>query len=131
MVEHKWGLFLELIRWVEGGSCRHDAILRYFGDEAETLAGCGRCDVCRALEDEGEAGDPERVTLIVRKALSGVARVHGRFGLQTAVKLIQGEADERLERAGPHARADLRQPEGALRRPGCWRCCDAASRRGG
>jgi ATP-dependent DNA helicase RecQ len=100
VVEHKWGMFLELIRWVEGGSCRHDAILRYFGDEAETLAGCGRCDVCRGLEAEGEAGDPERVTLIVRKALSGVARVHGRFGLQTVVKLIHGEPDERLERGG-------------------------------
>ena len=100
VVEHKWGMFLELIRWVEGGSCRHDAILRYFGDEAETLAGCGRCDVCRALEAEPETGDPERVTLIVRKALSGAARVSGRFGLQTAVKLVRGEADERLERAG-------------------------------
>ncbi len=84
VVEHKWGMFLELIRWVEGGSCRHDAILRYFGDEAETLAGCGRCDVCRGLEAEGEAGDPERVTLIVRKALSAVARIHGRFGLGAA-----------------------------------------------
>ena len=47
LVAHKWGLFLELMRWAEGGSCRHDAILRYFGDEAETLAGCGRCDVLR------------------------------------------------------------------------------------
>ncbi len=100
VVEHKWGMFLELIRWVEGGSCRHDAILRYFGDEAETLHGCGRCDVCRGLDAEGESGDTERVTLIVRKALSGVARVHNRFGLQTAVKLIHGEPDERLERAG-------------------------------
>ena len=45
-----WNLFLELMRWAEGGSCRHDAILRYFGDEAETLAGCGRCDVCRDAE---------------------------------------------------------------------------------
>ena len=100
VVEHKWSMFLELIRWAEGGSCRHDAILRYFGDEAETLAGCGRCDVCLALEERPEAGDPERVTLIVRKALSGVARVHGRFGLQLAVKLVHGDADERLERAG-------------------------------
>jgi len=100
VVEHKWSMFLELIRWAEGGSCRHDAILRYFGDEAETLAGCGRCDVCLALEDKPEAGDPERVTLIVRKALSGVARVHGRFGLQLAVKLVHGDTDERLERAG-------------------------------
>jgi ATP-dependent DNA helicase RecQ len=100
MVEHKWGMFLELIRWVEGGSCRHDAILRYFGDEAETLAGCGRCDVCQGLQADQETGDQERATLIVRKALSGVARVHDRFGLQTVVKLIHGEPDERLERAG-------------------------------
>ena len=48
-IEHKWSLFLELMRWAEGGSCRHDAILRYFGDEEETLAGCGRCDVCERL----------------------------------------------------------------------------------
>src|SRR5439155_360652 len=61
VVEHKWGLFLELMRWAEGGSCRHDAILRYFGDEAETLHGCGRCDVCRALVDPGEAHDAARV----------------------------------------------------------------------
>ncbi len=100
VVEHKWGLFLELIRWAEGGSCRHDAILRYFGDEAETLHGCGRCDVCRALGDDAPAQDPETVTLFVRKALSGVARVHGRFGLQTVVDLIHGEPDERLERSG-------------------------------
>ncbi|HSE06576.1 MAG TPA: ATP-dependent DNA helicase RecQ, partial [Methylomirabilota bacterium] len=100
VVEHKWGMLLELIRWVEGGSCRHDAILRYFGDEAETLAGCGRCDVCRALETAPEEEDAERTSLIVRKALSGIARVHDRFGLQTAVRLVRGEPDERLERAG-------------------------------
>jgi len=100
VVEHKWSMFLELIRWAEGGSCRHDAILRYFGDEAETLAGCGRCDVCLALGEEPETGDPEGAALIVRKALSGVARVHGRFGLQLAAKLVHGDADERLERAG-------------------------------
>src|SRR6185503_1075096 len=28
VIAHKWGLFLELMRWAEGGSCRHDAILR-------------------------------------------------------------------------------------------------------
>src|SRR5262245_24720090 len=101
VVEHKWGLFLELIRWVEGGSCRHDAILRYFGDEAETLAGCGRCDVCLALgHTDGGDFDAETATLIVRKALSGAARVHGRFGLGQAVKLVHGDADPRLERAG-------------------------------
>ena len=104
-VAHKWNLFLELMRWAEGGSCRHDAILRYFGDEAETLDGCGRCDVCQELESgqaaAEDAGDHER-TLVVRKALSGVARVHNRFGLQAAVRLLRGEADPRLERDGLH-----------------------------
>jgi ATP-dependent DNA helicase RecQ len=100
VLEHKWGMFLELIRWVEGGSCRHDAILRYFGDEAETLSGCGRCDVCRALGGDGPSVDAATVSLIVRKALSGVARVHGRFGLKAALNLIHGDADPRIERAG-------------------------------
>jgi ATP-dependent DNA helicase RecQ len=102
VIEHKWALFLELVRWAEGGSCRHDAILRYFGDEAETLAGCGICDVCerlRATDGIEEAGE-EEVTLLVRKALSAVARVEGRFGLGAAVALLRGAADERLARSG-------------------------------
>jgi len=98
IVRHKWNLFLELMRWAEGGACRHDAILRYFGDEAETLAGCGRCDVCLALEEEG--WDPEAAGTLVRKALCGVARVHGRFGIKAAVSLLRGTADDRLQRAG-------------------------------
>jgi ATP-dependent DNA helicase RecQ len=97
VLAHKWGLFLELMRWAEGGSCRHDAILRYFGDEAETLDGCGHCDVCEALQEDTP---PEEVTLVVRKTLSAVARVHRRFGLQAAVRLLRGEPDPRLERAG-------------------------------
>jgi ATP-dependent DNA helicase RecQ len=98
VVEHKWQLFLELMRWAEGGSCRHDAILRYFGDEAESLGGCGICDVCRNLE--GDELDPEARTLIVRKALSGIARVHGKLGIRAAAKLLKGENDPRLERNG-------------------------------
>jgi ATP-dependent DNA helicase RecQ len=100
ITRHKWNLFLELMRWAEGGSCRHDAILRYFGDEEETLAGCGRCDVCRALGDE--APDEGEASLLVRKALSAVARIHGRFGLTAAAKLLAGASDARLEGDGLH-----------------------------
>ncbi|MCX4240672.1 RecQ family ATP-dependent DNA helicase [Paraliomyxa miuraensis] len=99
VVEHKWGLFLELMRWAEGGSCRHDTILRYFGDDDAELTGCGHCDVCRSLGDD-EAPDPEEVSMLVRKALSGVARVHRRFGLHAAVKLLRGVDDPRLARSG-------------------------------
>lgn len=98
-VQHRWSLFLELMRWTEGGSCRHDAILRYFGDEAETLAGCGRCDNCTAL-DTPRAADAEETAIAVRKALSAVARTHCRFGIQAAVKLLAGLPDPRLERSG-------------------------------
>ncbi|MHA7834730.1 MAG: RecQ family ATP-dependent DNA helicase, partial [Algiphilus sp.] len=97
IVEHKWNLFLELIRWAEGGSCRHDAILRYFGDEAETLAGCGRCDVCLTLDDGGPSED---ATLLAQQLLSAVARVHGRLGMKMAVALLRGEHDAKLERMG-------------------------------
>lgn len=98
-VAHRWSLFLELMRWAEGGTCRHDAILRYFGDEAETLAGCGRCDNCTQLLEPTEDDAEEKAT-IVRKALSAVARVNGRFGLLAAVKLLAGAPDPRLERSG-------------------------------
>jgi ATP-dependent DNA helicase RecQ len=101
VVQHKWGLFLELMRWAEGGSCRHDAVLRYFGDDGETLAGCGQCDVCRRLAEDGRSEtDALTVSVTVRKALSAVARVHGRFGLSAAAKLLRGAPDERLRRLG-------------------------------
>jgi ATP-dependent DNA helicase RecQ len=109
VVEHKWSLFLDLMRWAEGGSCRHDAILRYFGDEAETLAGCGRCDVCRQIG--GDAASDEETSLLVRKALSAVARVDRRYGLTAAVKLLAGVPDPRLQRAG----LDRTPTYGALR----------------
>jgi ATP-dependent DNA helicase RecQ len=99
VVEHKWNLFLEMMRWAEGGSCRHDAILRYFGDDAESLDGCGRCDICLTLDQQVDH-DSDEVTLYVRKALSGVARIHGRFGLRTSVLLLRGKSDNRLESAG-------------------------------
>ncbi|MBK8480227.1 MAG: ATP-dependent DNA helicase RecQ [Proteobacteria bacterium] len=96
VVAHKWNLFLELIRWAEGGACRHDAILRYFGDEAETLAGCGRCDVCEAIDAPTATveADPQ----LARILLSGVARVDRRFGLKQAVRLLHGDPEERLAR---------------------------------
>ena len=97
VIEHKWNLFLELMRWAEGGTCRHDSLLRYFGDEAESLDGCGRCDVCTSLHHVEER-TPEEVELIVRKALSGVARIHNRLGLSAAVTLLKGKEEDRLTR---------------------------------
>jgi ATP-dependent DNA helicase RecQ len=104
VVEHKWSLFLELMRWADSGTCRHDTILRYFGDEEETVGGCGVCDVCARIGDgahaDAEGVSAEEVTLVVRKALSAAARVERRFGLSAAVALALGKRDPRLEREG-------------------------------
>jgi len=98
VVENKWSLFLDLMRWAESGSCRHDSILRYFKSYDEVReGGCGVCDVCTGLASEEQ--DPDEVALIARQALSGVARIHGRYGLTAAAKLLKGAADERLKRA--------------------------------
>lgn len=97
VVEHKWNLFLELLRWAEGGACRHSALLRYFGTDTP-VEDCGKCDVCRELDRTEE--DPERIREVVRKALSGVARVRGCFGVTTVAKLLRGDKDPRLERMG-------------------------------
>ncbi|MGE5177570.1 MAG: RecQ family ATP-dependent DNA helicase [Bacteroidota bacterium] len=100
LFEHKWTMFLDLIRWAEGGSCRHDAILRYFGDEAETLHGCGRCDVCAAIARGADPADAAESARVVSAVLAAVAWVHERLGQKVTVKFLRGEADDRLERAG-------------------------------
>jgi ATP-dependent DNA helicase RecQ len=103
-VQQQWRLFLDLMRYVEAGSCRHDFILRYFGDEQETLGGCGHCDVCERLEERGEDGvvrdASEADALVVRKALAGVARNQGRAGLTAVSEMLHGTDNERLRRLG-------------------------------
>ncbi len=52
--------------------CRQQAILRYFGEVDPAV--CGNCDIC--LETAGPARAPtEEEALVVKKALSGVARM--------------------------------------------------------
>ena len=58
-------------------TCRQQAILRYFGETDP--ARCGNCDIC--LETAGPSRAPDAAeALIVRKALSGVARMSTRGG---------------------------------------------------
>jgi ATP-dependent DNA helicase RecQ len=99
-----WDLFRELLRYLDARTCRHDFVLRYFGDEGELLGGCGHCDICEALG--GEQGDrdsaeaTERATLIVRKALSAVARAQRRAGLGSIVEMLRGVDSERTRKFG-------------------------------
>lgn len=101
-VDQQWSMFLDLMRYVEAGSCRHDFILGYFDDEKELLGGCGHCDVCERLEREGgPAGElNEADTLVVLKALSGVARAQGRAGMKAIAEMLHGKTTARIEKLG-------------------------------
>jgi ATP-dependent DNA helicase RecQ len=99
-----WGLFRELLRYLDARSCRHDFILRYFGDERELLGGCGHCDICVALDDrDGEDDDAaaaSEAAKIVRMALSAVARARQRAGLTAIAEMLRGVESERTRRFG-------------------------------
>ena len=98
-----WGLFRELLRYLDARTCRHDFVLRYFGDEQETLGGCGHCDVCVALDgstpDESEATSAA-TTLVVKKALSAVARAQKRAGLIAIGDMLKGVDSEKTRKFG-------------------------------
>ncbi len=86
--------------------CRQKWILNYFGEE--DAGTCGTCDICR----EGASGDlraPDaEEALIVKKALSGVARMsrrtaagwEPRFGRGRIVQMLAGSRSQEILSAG-------------------------------
>jgi len=98
--ERLWGMFRDVLRYLDARSCRHDFILRYFGDESESLGNCGTCDVCRDL-DTLATSDPlteERNADLVRRALAGVARARKRAGLTAVADMLAGNLTPRIQR---------------------------------
>jgi ATP-dependent DNA helicase RecQ len=84
--------------------CRRQMILDYFGDTTTEVTDCV-CDACRAGKgDIADAGvdlsrdlDDETITL-VRKLLSGIARVNGKFGAATVAECLAGSEGDRILR---------------------------------
>lgn len=101
LAERNWNLFRELLRYMDAGSCRHDFILRYFGDEREVLGGCGHCDVCAELDaSDGDDDGRQDFAVEVRKALAAVARAKQRGGLVAVSEMLHGDLSDRVERFG-------------------------------
>jgi len=101
-VARAWKLFRELLTFLDARTCRHDFVLRYFGDEGELLGGCGHCDVCEseAASDSEDDGAREATKLVVQKALSGVARANRRAGIAAVASMLCGVDDDRTRRFG-------------------------------
>ena len=96
-----------VIDFAYSNRCRQGWILDYFGESSQLQ--CGRCDYCAATHSEDlRAGDTDE-TLIVRKALSGVARMsqrvgsnrwQARFGKRKIIQCLLGSKAEGLVQAG-------------------------------
>ena len=83
-------------------TCRQQWILSYFGEEEAGV--CGTCDVCRD-EGSGENRPPTaEETTVVRKALSGVARMsrrsadgwEARYGRGRIVQMLAGSKSQEI-----------------------------------
>jgi ATP-dependent DNA helicase RecQ len=88
----------DIDRFARGATCRHKALVEYFGqayDAAVEATGCGACDHC--LGDTTVV--PEGV-VIAQKILSAIARTDQRFGVNHIVGILRGANTERMRQLG-------------------------------
>ncbi len=78
-----------LLGFCESTTCRHQAILRYFGEEHP--GDCKECDNCLSPVDTWDA------TLAAQMALSCVYRTGQRFGVSHLIDVLLGKATPKVE----------------------------------
>lgn len=87
--------------------CRQEQILQYFGETESSP--CGSCDVCRTSGIEGPREGRTEELLILRQALSGIARMsarrpngklEGRFGKGRIIQMLVGSKSKEVVDAG-------------------------------
>jgi ATP-dependent DNA helicase RecQ len=89
-----------VIKMAQSAGCRQLSILKYFGDPG--AADCENCDRCDKHKPVNEARLPPGVKIDdlakgVRIALSGVARMHGRFGKTAVAQMLRGSQNQKLQ----------------------------------
>ncbi|BAN35210.1 ATP-dependent DNA helicase RecQ [Sulfuricella denitrificans skB26] len=78
-----------LLGFCEATACRHQTILRYFGEEHP--GDCGQCDNCLEPVDTWDATQPAQM------ALSCVFRTGQRFGVVHLIDVLLGKATAKVE----------------------------------
>jgi ATP-dependent DNA helicase RecQ len=91
-----------MVNYAQNHRCRRQSIIDYFGEATRIDRSQCYCDVCRKGRVDGDATPqvvtalPEETSLLVRKLLSGIARVNARFGVTTIADILTGSESERL-----------------------------------
>ncbi len=103
----------EMDRYARGATCRHKALVQYFGQAYEAPS-CNACDLCLGdTEEVPEAG------VVAQKILSCVARVKESFGIGHVIEVLRGQNSLKIQQRGhdklttfgilkDHNKADLR-----------------------
>lgn len=99
----------KMVQLCYANTCRQQWILEYFGEENAPI--CGSCDVCRGEENSERRAPAEEEDLIVRKFLSGVARMsrrtatgwEGIFGRGRIIQMLVGSKSQDVLRTRLHA----------------------------
>ena len=78
-----------LLGFCESTACRHQTILRYFGEEHP--GDCGQCDNCLSPVDTWDA------TKAAQMALSCIYRTGQRFGVAHLIDVLLGKATPKVE----------------------------------
>lgn len=97
-----------MINLCYGADCRQRAVLEYFGEDG--AGECGTCDVCRSDYGTDSRAPTEEEDMVVRKALSGVARMsrrtargwEGIFGRGRIVQMLTGSKSQEVLRVRLH-----------------------------
>jgi ATP-dependent DNA helicase RecQ len=84
-----------LLGFCESTACRHQTLLRYFGESHP--GDCGQCDNCLEPVDTWDATQPAQM------ALSCVYRTGQRFGVVHLIDVLLGKVTDRVAQFGHHA----------------------------
>lgn len=111
--QHELDKLETLLKFCQAKSCRRAWLLRYFGEKT-SMKYCGNCDWCHqqkkgkpdisaeaiqppAISDDDQEGlRPDELT-VVKKLLSCVARMQGRFGRDMVLNVSRGSKSKRLQ----------------------------------
>ena len=110
----------KMVQLCYANTCRQQWVLEYFGEVDAPV--CGSCDVCRGEENSERRAPSDEENLIVRKFLSGVARMsrrtptgwEGIFGRGRIVQMLLGSKSQEVLRVRLH---ELK-PYGILKKQG-------------
>ena len=84
----------DIDRYCSGTTCRHRALVEYFGQRYASDS-CGACDLCL-----GETEDVPEALVVAQKIVSCVVRVNQSFGVGHVISVLRGENTDKVRERG-------------------------------